>query len=164
MPILPGSDGPIVHVGEEDFGIASVEAMACGVPVVALGRITDPAEAGQRFRCDLTWLTSNWSCIFGNGCQGIYADSPETAVEVVRRYKTGRTVALYLNTPSNPTGRIIPRAWIEALRIESGTPCYGRDFGPDTIALEAPLAAPRPGAWHQHGLPGSEPLRQSLGG
>jgi N-succinyldiaminopimelate aminotransferase len=46
---------------------------------------------------------------FGN------ADSPETAVEVVRRYKTDRTVALYLNTPSNPTGRIIPRSWIEAL-------------------------------------------------
>ena len=46
---------------------------------------------------------------FGN------ADSPETAVEVVSRYLTDRTVALYLNTPSNPTGRIIPRPWIEAL-------------------------------------------------
>jgi N-succinyldiaminopimelate aminotransferase len=42
-------------------------------------------------------------------------DSPETAVEAVRARQTGRTVALYLNTPSNPTGRIIPRAWIEAL-------------------------------------------------
>jgi folate-binding protein YgfZ len=28
---------------------------------------------------------------------------------------------------------------LEVLRIESGVPCYGRDFGPDTIALEAPL-------------------------
>lgn len=46
---------------------------------------------------------------FGN------ADSPETAVEVVSRYLTERTVALYLNTPSNPTGQIIPRPWIEAL-------------------------------------------------
>lgn len=43
------------------------------------------------------------------------ADSPETAVEVVREKLTGRTVALYLNTPCNPTGRVIPRAWIEAL-------------------------------------------------
>src|SRR6185295_12080694 len=33
----------------------------------------------------------------------------------VRARRTGRTVALYLNTPSNPTGRLIPRAWIEAL-------------------------------------------------
>ena len=34
----------------------------------------DPADADQSFRCDLTWLTSRWECIFGNGCQGIYAD------------------------------------------------------------------------------------------
>lgn len=43
------------------------------------------------------------------------ADSPETAVEAVRRSLTERTIALYLNTPSNPVGRIIPRPWIEAL-------------------------------------------------
>src|SRR3954453_5717987 len=43
------------------------------------------------------------------------ADSPETAVEAVRERRTERTVALYLNTPSNPTGQIIPRPWIEAL-------------------------------------------------
>jgi len=29
------------------------------------------------FKCDLTWLTSNWMCIFGQGCQGIYADRPD---------------------------------------------------------------------------------------
>ena len=38
---------------------------------------TDPADANQRFRCDLTWLTSNWTCIFGVGCRGIYADRPD---------------------------------------------------------------------------------------
>lgn len=43
------------------------------------------------------------------------ADSPETAVEAVRERLTERTIALYLNTPSNPTGRIIPRSWVEAL-------------------------------------------------
>jgi hypothetical protein len=37
----------------------------------------DPADEGQVFRCDLTWLTSNWTCIFGNGCQGIYESSPD---------------------------------------------------------------------------------------
>jgi hypothetical protein len=37
----------------------------------------DPDDAGQRFRCDLTWLTSSWMCIYGNGCQGIYADRPD---------------------------------------------------------------------------------------
>jgi hypothetical protein len=36
----------------------------------------DPADPSQMFKCDLTWLTSNWMCIFGQGCQGIYADRP----------------------------------------------------------------------------------------
>lgn len=37
----------------------------------------DPADESQVFRCDLTWLTSRWTCIFGNGCPGIYASSPD---------------------------------------------------------------------------------------
>ncbi len=37
----------------------------------------DPADESQVFRCDLTWLTSNWMCIFGQGCCGIYADRPD---------------------------------------------------------------------------------------
>ena len=37
----------------------------------------DPADDGQVFRCDLTWLTSSWTCIFGNGCPGIYAEAPD---------------------------------------------------------------------------------------
>ncbi|OEU95465.1 hypothetical protein DB35_05410 [Streptomyces abyssalis] len=31
----------------------------------------DPADDEQVFRCDLTWLTSRWHCVFGQGCQGI---------------------------------------------------------------------------------------------
>lgn len=37
----------------------------------------NPADEGQRFKCDLTWLTSRWTCIFGNGCQGIYQERPD---------------------------------------------------------------------------------------
>ncbi|MEK8172014.1 hypothetical protein NKH77_29850 [Streptomyces sp. M19] len=33
----------------------------------------DPADDEQVFRCDLTWLTSRWTCVFGQGCQGIQA-------------------------------------------------------------------------------------------
>jgi len=36
----------------------------------------DPADDAQMFKCDLTWLTSRWTCIFGRGCQGIYAERP----------------------------------------------------------------------------------------
>ena len=38
---------------------------------------SDPANPDQVFRCDLTWLTSRWTCIFGAGCQGIYSSSPD---------------------------------------------------------------------------------------
>lgn len=37
----------------------------------------DPADEDQLLRCDLTWLTSSWSCIFGAGCRGIDASRPE---------------------------------------------------------------------------------------
>jgi aspartate/methionine/tyrosine aminotransferase len=42
-------------------------------------------------------------------------DSAETAIEAVRERLTARTVALYFNTPNNPSGRVIPRLWLEAL-------------------------------------------------
>ena len=37
----------------------------------------DPANADQVLRCDLTWLTSRWTCIFGRGCHGVYAARPD---------------------------------------------------------------------------------------
>lgn len=43
------------------------------------------------------------------------ADSASTAVAVVEAALSSKSVAIYLNTPSNPTGRVIPRAWLEAL-------------------------------------------------
>ena len=54
-----------------------------GVPEVPLDfprawvEFPDRADAGQVFRCDITWLTSRWTCIFGSGCRGIYADRPD---------------------------------------------------------------------------------------
>lgn len=53
------------------------------MPEVDLGfprafiEFVDPADGEQIYRCDLTWLTSSYMCIFGQGCQGIYADSPD---------------------------------------------------------------------------------------
>ena len=38
----------------------------------------DPQNpVNQFFRCDLTWLTSRWSCIYGSGCEGIIKESPD---------------------------------------------------------------------------------------
>lgn len=41
--------------------------------------------------------------------------SVEEAVETVRHHVGPRTVALYVNTPSNPTGRVLPEPWLAAL-------------------------------------------------
>ncbi|MCM3875101.1 MAG: pyridoxal phosphate-dependent aminotransferase [Thermoanaerobaculia bacterium] len=41
--------------------------------------------------------------------------SPESAVAAVEAHATERTVGLYLNTPNNPSGRLIPRASLAAL-------------------------------------------------
>ena len=42
-------------------------------------------------------------------------DSADAAVEAVSARTNERSVALYVSTPSNPTGRVIPTAWLEAL-------------------------------------------------
>ncbi|TIC89236.1 hypothetical protein E8D34_01735 [Nocardioides sp. GY 10113] len=44
----------------------------------AFVEFANPDDADEVFRCDLTWLTSSFVCIFGQGCRGIYADSPDT--------------------------------------------------------------------------------------
>lgn len=43
------------------------------------------------------------------------AASAEDLVEAVRERITERSIALYLNTPNNPTGRVLPAAWLAAL-------------------------------------------------
>jgi N-succinyldiaminopimelate aminotransferase len=42
-------------------------------------------------------------------------DSAAAAVDAVRERIGPRSVALYVSTPSNPTGRVLPREWLEAL-------------------------------------------------
>jgi N-succinyldiaminopimelate aminotransferase len=42
-------------------------------------------------------------------------ESAEAAVEAVAGRASPRTVALYVSTPSNPTGRVLPAAWLAAL-------------------------------------------------
>lgn len=42
-------------------------------------------------------------------------DTLESAVEAVRERITPRTVALYVSTPSNPTGVVLPPVWLQGL-------------------------------------------------
>lgn len=53
------------------------------MPEVDLGfprtwlEFVDPEDDTRIFRCDATWLTSRWTCIFGRGCKGIVASAPD---------------------------------------------------------------------------------------
>nr|WP_324603598.1 hypothetical protein [Streptomyces sp. SPB074] len=69
----------------EGSGAVAVAAAGPGAPPLPEGdekgldfarawvEFPDPDDEEQVFRCDLTWLTSRWSCVFGSGCQGIQA-------------------------------------------------------------------------------------------
>jgi hypothetical protein len=90
----------------------------------AFVEFADPADADQVFRCDLTWLTSSYTCIFGQGCRGIYADSPDTGCCTLGAHFADKDdekrVAAYVDqlTPEQwqlrPAGKKVRRQdWIE---------------------------------------------------
>lgn len=63
---------------------ATTAVRVCAVPEAPLDlartwvEFTDPDNPRQRFRCDLTWLTSRWTCVFGTpACRGLYANRPD---------------------------------------------------------------------------------------
>src|SRR3712207_2835398 len=74
-------------------------------------------------RCDLTWLTSRYTCIFGQGCKGIYADSPETGCCTLGAHFADkddeRRVASYVEQLDEelwqfkPEGKVRKRDWID---------------------------------------------------
>jgi N-succinyldiaminopimelate aminotransferase len=95
-----------------------VTAGATGALGSALGMLTAPGE-------EVLILAPYWPLIRGI-VQAFRAspvevpfydrvDSAEAAVEAVRERIGERTVAIYVSTPSNPTGRVLPRAWLAAL-------------------------------------------------
>ena len=59
-------------------------------------------------------------------------DSVEAAVEAVRERITGRSIALYVSSPSNPTGVVLPEEWLQALaelaRVVRPTGIYATSF------------------------------------
>lgn len=78
------------------------------------------------------------------------AEDASALVEQARRKMTARTVALYISTPNNPSGRVLPPDWIEALvewasaeglwilsdevyedYVFSGSHAYTRSFAPE---------------------------------
>jgi len=94
-----------------------VTAGATGALGAAIGGIVQPGD-------EVLLLAPYWPLIAGivTAFHGtpvavpfLDVDGPEALAEAVRAKLSPRTVALYVNTPNNPTGRVLPRAWMEAL-------------------------------------------------
>ncbi len=130
-----------------------VAAGATGALGAVMGAILDPGD-------EVIVLAPYWPLITGivrcfHGTPVVVpllgeSDSPESAVDAVQAGATDRTVALYLSTPNNPTGQVLPREWIEALvawatsrglwvisdevyedYVYSGEHVYARSLAPD---------------------------------
>jgi len=93
-------------------------AGATGALSCAIGALTSPGE-------EVLMLAPFWPLIRGI-VQTFRAtpvevpfydrvDSPEAAVEAVRSRLTQKSVALYVSSPSNPTGRVLAGSWLAAL-------------------------------------------------
>ena len=95
-----------------------VAAGATGALGAVMGAILEPGNEVLVLAPYWPLITGIIRCFKGNPVVVPFldaVDSPETAVEAVRRHHTERCAALYLSTPNNPSGRVIPRAWIESL-------------------------------------------------
>lgn len=95
-----------------------VAAGATGALGATIGATVDPGE-------EVLLLAPYWPLIAGI-VKSINAvpvavpflgevDSVDRAVEALERSVNARTAALYLSTPNNPTGQLIPPEWVEAI-------------------------------------------------
>ncbi|WP_395693284.1 hypothetical protein [Nocardioides sp.] len=83
----------------------------------------NPADASEVLRCDLTWLTSSYRCIFGEGCRGIYADAPDVGCCTLGAHFADKDdekrVAAFVELldedlwQQKPAGKVRKRDWIE---------------------------------------------------
>ncbi len=83
----------------------------------------NPADESEVLRCDLTWLTSSYKCIFGEGCQGIYADAPDVGCCTLGAHFADeddeKRVAVFVGMldeelwQQKPAGKVRKRDWIE---------------------------------------------------
>ncbi len=95
-----------------------VTAGATGALGAAVGMLASPGE-------EVLLLAPYWPLVRGivQAFRGVPVDVPfydrvDSVDAVVERVRTGitpKTVALYVSTPSNPTGRVLPAEWLAAL-------------------------------------------------
>ena len=89
----------------------------------AFVEFVNPADETEMMRCDLTWLTSSYTCIFGQGCQGIYAGAPDVGCCTLGAHFADKDdekrVAAYVGMldeqlwQQKPAGKVRKKDWVE---------------------------------------------------
>lgn len=88
MSAVPPRDGSLGAIPPHESDLLATRAET----PLADGRVwvefDDPQDTDRRFRCDLTWLTSDYRCIFGAGCPGIDEQEPDAGCCVLGAHFT----------------------------------------------------------------------------
>jgi hypothetical protein len=115
----------------------------------------NPADESEVMRCDLTWLTSSYTCIFGQGCPGIYADSPDVGCCTLGAHFADKDdedrVAAYVDMLDEelwqfkPAGRVRRRDWVELEDGERKTRVHTVDGQQACVFQNRPDFAPAKG-------------------
>jgi N-succinyldiaminopimelate aminotransferase len=95
-----------------------VTAGATGGLSAVVGAIVQPGEEVLVLAPYWPLITGIVRCYHGHpiGVPSIGdAENADAVVEQARRRTTPRTVAIYISTPNNPSGRTLPPDWVEAL-------------------------------------------------
>ena len=95
-----------------------VSAGATGGLAAIVGTVVQPGDEVLVLAPYWPLITGIVRCYHGHpvGVPSIGdAEDSSAVVEQARRKFTSRTVALYISTPNNPSGRVLPPDWIEAL-------------------------------------------------
>jgi aspartate/methionine/tyrosine aminotransferase len=101
----------------ERAGITVTAGATAGL-AAAMGAICDPGDEVLILAPFWPLIRGHVQCFRAKPVEVPFYDrvhSLEAAVEAVRERITPRSVALYVSTPSNPTGVVLPEDWLRAL-------------------------------------------------
>ncbi len=121
---LPGLIDAVVERSRKRMGVATehgsvlITAGATGALGAVIGSIVEPGDEVLILAPYWPLITGIVRCFHGEPIAVPFlgeVDSPESALEAVAERLSSKTVALYLSTPNNPTGRVFPTSWVDAL-------------------------------------------------
>jgi N-succinyldiaminopimelate aminotransferase len=120
---LPDLIDAVAERSRKRMGVATehssvlIAAGATGALGAVIGSIVEPGDEVLVLAPYWPLITGIVRCFHGEPVAVPFdeVDSPESAIQAVQQRLSSKTVALYLSTPNNPSGRVFPASWVDAL-------------------------------------------------